>query len=84
MTIVGMMDGLTSSMLIWPLVLAVMISRLDYCNSVLAGVPLAMLGPLQRVQNAAVRLIFELTLRDHYHSKSPAASLATSTLVHRV
>jgi len=47
------------------LVLAVMISRLDYCNSVLAGVPRAMLGPLQRVQNAAACLIFKLTPRDH-------------------
>jgi len=47
------------------LVLAVVISRLEYCNSLLAGVPLATLGPLQRVQNAAARLIFELTPRDH-------------------
>ena len=30
------------------LVLAIVISRLDYCNSVLAGVPLATLAPLQR------------------------------------
>jgi len=47
------------------LVLAVVISRLDYCNSVLAGVPLATFGPLQPVQNAAALLIFELTPRDH-------------------
>jgi len=47
------------------LVLAVVISRLDYCNSLLAGAPLATLGPLQRVQNAAARLIFELTSRYH-------------------
>jgi len=47
------------------LVLAVVISRLDYCNSLLAGAPLATFGPLQRVQNAAARLIFELTPRDH-------------------
>ena len=45
--------------------LAVVISRLDYYNSVLAGVPLATLGPLQRVQNVAARLILELTPRDH-------------------
>jgi Reverse transcriptase (RNA-dependent DNA polymerase) len=29
----------------------------DYCNSIIAGVPLNTLEPLQRVQNAAVRLI---------------------------
>ena len=47
------------------LVLAVVISMLDYCNSVLASVPLAALEPLQRVQNAAARLIFELSPREH-------------------
>ena len=47
------------------LVLAVVVSRLDYCNSVLASVPLATLEPLQCVQNAAARLIFELSPRLH-------------------
>jgi len=41
-------------------------------------VPLATLAPLQRVQNAAARLIFELIASPRDHSKSPAASLATS------
>ena len=41
------------------LVLALIMSRLDYCNSVLAGLP------LQRVQNTAARLIFELGTREH-------------------
>jgi len=53
------------------LVLAVVISRLDYCNSVLAGVPLATLGPLQRVQDATARLIFELTPIDHVTPSLP-------------
>ena len=39
--------------------------RVDYCNSLLAGAPQSTLGVLQRVQNAAARLIFELGPRDH-------------------
>ena len=40
-------------------------SRLNYCNSLLAGARQSTLGVLQRVQNAAARLIFELGPRDH-------------------
>ena len=34
------------------------ISRVDYCNSLLYGVPACQLDKLQRVQNAAARLFF--------------------------
>ena len=46
------------------LVTAFVISRLDYCNSVLAGLPKSSIAPLQRVQNAAARLICALGPRD--------------------
>ena len=47
------------------LVSSFVISRLDYCNSVLYGLPRSALEPLQRVLNAAARLICSLSPRDH-------------------
>jgi len=41
------------------------LSRLDYGNSVLAGLTKSTTDPLQRVQNAAARLILGLWARDH-------------------
>ena len=40
------------------LIQALVISRLDYCNSLLAGAPASAIRPLQLVQNAAARLVF--------------------------
>jgi len=47
------------------LISAFIFSRLDYCNALLAGLPPTTIEPLQRVQNAAARLVLDLRLRDH-------------------
>jgi len=47
------------------LVHAFVLSRLDYCNSVLAGLPKSTTDPLQRVQKTAAHLILWLRARDH-------------------
>ena len=45
--------------------MSLVISRMDYYNSVLVGLPASTLAPLQRVQNAAARLILGLSRRSH-------------------
>ena len=47
------------------LVSALVLARIDYCNSVLAGLPANTLAPLKRVMNAAVRLVARLGVSDH-------------------
>ena len=47
------------------LVTSPVLSRLDYCNSVLFGLPASTLAPLQRVQNVAARLVLRLDHRAH-------------------
>ena len=42
------------------LVVALVLSRLDYCNSVLAGLSVNLTQRLQLAQNAAARLIFKI------------------------
>ncbi len=47
------------------LVQALVLSRLEYCNALLAGFPASSIKPLQLIQNAAARLIFNELKRTH-------------------
>ncbi len=47
------------------LVQALVISRLDYCNALLTGLPSNTIKPLQMIQNAAARLVFNEPKRAH-------------------
>ncbi len=44
---------------------ALVISRLDYCNALLAGLPSCTIKPLQMIQNAAAWLVFSVPKRAH-------------------
>ena len=47
------------------LVSAFVLSRLDYCNSLLLGCPQYLLNKLQKVQNNAARLVLRFSKTDH-------------------
>ncbi|XP_051990673.1 uncharacterized protein LOC127649553, partial [Xyrauchen texanus] len=47
------------------LVQSLVITRLDYCNALIAGLPACAIRPLQMIQNAAARLVFNEPKRAH-------------------
>jgi len=47
------------------LVASFILSRLDYCNSILVDLSWSTIAPLQRVQNVAARMVMGLPPRDH-------------------
>ena len=49
------------------LVCSLVLSRLDYCNSVFAGCPMHLLDKLQKAQNAAARFVCKAKKSDHIH-----------------
>ncbi len=48
--------------------LVLVLSRLDYCNALLAGLPASSIKPLQLIQNTAARFIFNEPKRMHVTS----------------
>jgi len=50
------------------LVCAFVLTRIDYCNAVLANLPDSALAPLQQVLHAAARFVADLGPRDHVTS----------------
>ena len=47
------------------IVRAFVLSKLDYCNSLLSGCPNQLLNKLQKVQNSAARLVFKARKQEH-------------------
>ena len=47
------------------LVVSFILSRLDYCNSILAGLPSCLTDRLQKIQNNAARLVMQKSKKDH-------------------
>ena len=74
------------------LVTSLVLSRLDYCNAILADLPASTLLPLQRAQNATARHVFGLNRRSsittaprdlHWLSVKHRITFKVATLMHQ-
>ncbi len=65
------------------LVQALVLSRLDYCNALLAGLPACVIKPLQLIQNAAARVVFNEPKKAHVPSLHQV-TLATNSRSHQI
>ena len=64
------------------LVLTFVISRLNYCNAILEGLPQSTMAPFQRVQNAAVMIVKRVGSR--YHITEARRNLHWLSIKYRV
>ena len=63
---------------------ALVISKLDYCNGVLAGLPTVTIAPLLRVQNAARPICTESETQRSRDTGLEAAALASGALANTI
>ena len=62
---VAIVDAKCNTSVFQSLIFALVLSRSDYCNRILFGLPANLIQRLQSVQNAAARLIFRIRRSEH-------------------
>ena len=62
---IGQLSAFLNECSLKTLISSFLLSRIDYCNSLLANLPITTLNKLQRFQNHAARLVLRKKKRDH-------------------